>query len=51
MPQSPKPKPDDLEQAKRFAEMAREIEADEKPDALDRAVKKLDLQKSQKKAG
>jgi len=45
MPRKPTPKPDDPEQVKRFAAMAKEIEADEKPDALERALKKLNLQK------
>jgi hypothetical protein len=46
-------KPDDPEQSKRFKEMAREIEVDERPDAFDRAFKKViqpprqdDLEKS-----
>jgi hypothetical protein len=30
-------KPDDPEQSKRFKEMAREVEVDERPDAFDRA--------------
>lgn len=37
MPRESKPKPDDPEQFKRFIDMAREVEADESPGALDRA--------------
>jgi hypothetical protein len=53
MPRKPKPKPDDPEQFKRFIDMAREVEVDEAPDALDRAFdkvispKRLDRNKSQ----
>lgn len=35
------PKPDNPEQFKRFIEMAREVEVDESPDALDRAFNKV----------
>lgn len=41
MPRKPKPKPDNPEQFKRFLETAREVEADESPDAIDRAFKKV----------
>lgn len=48
MPRKPKsplkpksPPPDNPEQFKRFIEMAREVEADESPDAIDRAFKKV----------
>lgn len=41
MPRNPKTKPDDPEQLKRFKEMAREINADETPGALDRAFNKV----------
>ena len=41
---SPKPKPDDPAQSKRFIDMAREVEADD-PDALDLAFKKIGPQK------
>jgi hypothetical protein len=34
-------KPDNLGQFKRFIEMAREIEVDESPDAIDRAFNKV----------
>jgi hypothetical protein len=34
-----RPKPDNPEQFKRFIDMAREVEADESPDAVDRAFK------------
>jgi hypothetical protein len=37
----PKPKPDNPEQLKRFIDMAREVEADESPEALDRAFNKV----------
>jgi hypothetical protein len=39
------PKRDDPEESKRFIEMAREVEADEREDALDRALGNLDLRK------
>jgi hypothetical protein len=41
MPRKPRPKPDDPEQFKRFLEIAREVEADESPDAIDRAFNKV----------
>jgi hypothetical protein len=41
MPRKPKPPPDDPEQFKRFIDMAREVGADESPDALDRAFRKV----------
>jgi hypothetical protein len=41
MPRKPKPQPDDPEQFKRFIDMAREVEVDESPEALDRAFKKV----------
>jgi hypothetical protein len=41
MPRKPKPKPDNPEEFKRFIDMAREVEADESPDALDRALNKV----------
>jgi hypothetical protein len=41
MPRKPKPKPDNPEQFKRFIDMAREIEVDESPEALDRAFNKV----------
>jgi hypothetical protein len=34
-------KPDNPEQFKRFIDMAREVEADENPDAVDRAFNKI----------
>jgi hypothetical protein len=37
----PKPQPDDPEQYRRFVDMAREVEADETPEALDRAFNKV----------
>jgi len=37
----PKTKPDDPAESKRFIDMAREVDADESPDALDRAFKKV----------
>lgn len=43
MPRKP-PKPrqkTDLEQHKRFLEMAREVEVDERPEAFERAFKKV----------
>lgn len=39
MTRKPSPPPDDPEQSKRFAETAREVEADESPGAFDRAFK------------
>lgn len=41
MPRKPKPRTDDSEQLKRFKEMAREVEVDETPAALDRAFNKV----------
>jgi hypothetical protein len=41
MPRKPAPKPDDPEQAKRFIEMAREVEADETKEGAERAFKKI----------
>jgi len=41
MPRKPKPPPDNPEQFKRFIDMAREVEADESPDAIDRAFEKV----------
>jgi hypothetical protein len=41
MPRKPNPKPDNPEQFKRFVDMAREVEADESPDAVDRAFKRV----------
>jgi hypothetical protein len=37
----PAPKPDDPEQYRRFVETAREVEADESPDAMDRAFDRV----------
>jgi hypothetical protein len=41
MPHKPKPKPDNLEQFKRFIEIAREVGADERPDAIDHVLRKI----------
>jgi hypothetical protein len=41
MPKKPESKPDDPAQSKRFTDMAREVEADEREDALDRAFGKV----------
>jgi len=38
---TPPAKPDDPEQSKRFIDMAREIGADERPEAIDEAFKKV----------
>jgi hypothetical protein len=41
-PTNPKrPAPDDPEQSKRFIDMAREVEADESPEKLERFFKKI----------
>ena len=37
----PSPKPDNPEQYRRFVETAREAEADERPDAMDRAFERV----------
>jgi len=37
----PPPKPDDPAESKRFIDIAREVEADESEDALDRAFEKV----------
>lgn len=44
-----KPKPDDPAQYNRFVELAREVEADEAPDAMDRAFERV-IQPSQRNA-
>lgn len=41
MPRKLKPQPDNPEQFKRFIDMAREVEADESSDAIDRAFKRV----------
>jgi len=41
MPRKPKPKPDNPEQFKRFLETARDVEVDESPEALERALRKV----------
>jgi hypothetical protein len=41
MPRKPKPQPDNPEQFKRFIDMARKVEVDESPGALDRALDKI----------
>ncbi len=41
MPRKPKLKPDNPEQFKRFIEIAREVEVDESPEAIDRAFNKV----------
>lgn len=38
---APPSRPDDPEQFKRFIDMAHEVEADESPDAIDRAIDKV----------
>lgn len=40
-PISPPPEADNPEEAKRFIDMAREVEADESPDAVDRAFDRV----------
>lgn len=41
MSRKPKPKPDDPEQYKRFRETAKAVEADEDPEAFERAFRKV----------
>ena len=41
MGRKPNPPPDDPAQSKRFIDMAREVEADESKDALERAFEKV----------
>lgn len=41
MPRKPSPPADNPEEFKRFVDMAREVEADEAPDAIDRAFRKV----------
>jgi hypothetical protein len=50
MPCKPKPLPDNPEQFKRFIDMAREVEADDSPDALDRAFDKVISSKEKSKS-
>lgn len=40
MPRKPPAKPDDPEEYKRFLETAKKVEADESPEAFDRAFKR-----------
>jgi hypothetical protein len=40
-PRTPRPKPDDPAQAKRFAKMARELGVDESPGAFEKGLKKV----------
>ena len=51
MPRKPTPPHDDPEQSKRFIDTAREIEADERPEAFERAFKKVVPPKSPPKKG
>jgi hypothetical protein len=37
----PKPRQDDPAQSRRFIDMAREVEADESPEALEQALRKI----------
>lgn len=41
MPRKPKPKPDDPAESRRFIELAREVEADERPETFDRIFRKV----------
>jgi hypothetical protein len=41
MPRKPSPPADNPEEFKRFVDMAREVEADEAPDAVDRAFRRV----------
>jgi hypothetical protein len=41
MPRKPAPKPDDPAQHKRFIDMAREVEVDEREGTLDRAFERI----------
>ena len=41
MTRKPTPKPDNPEQFKRFIETAREVGADERPEAIDRAFERV----------
>jgi len=41
MPDKPTPQPDNPEQSKRFIETAREVGADESPEAFERAFEKV----------
>jgi hypothetical protein len=41
MPRKPVPPPDDPEESQRFIDTAREVEADESPEAFDRAFDKV----------
>ena len=45
MPRKPNPPRDDPEESKRFMETAREIGADESPEAFERVIKKVIPQK------
>lgn len=41
MPRKPTPKRDDPEESERFIKTAREVEADERPEVLERTFKKI----------
>ena len=41
MPRKPKPPSDDPAESKRFIDMARELGADERPEAFERALEKV----------
>jgi hypothetical protein len=45
MPRKPAPKPDDPTQSQRFLDIAKEVGADADDKALERAFKRIDLEK------
>ena len=48
MSKQPPPKPDDPEQYKRFVETAKEVEADDDPEVLEKALGKISAVRSPK---
>ena len=48
MSKKPAPKPDDPEQSKRFVETAKEVEADDDPEALEKALTRIAPMRSPK---
>jgi hypothetical protein len=50
MPRTPNPPPDNLEQSKRFIEIAREVEADGTKEEFDRVFRKVSSQRPTKRS-
>lgn len=50
MPHNPTPPPDDPEQSKRFIDTARQVEADEDPEAFEKAFREVVKPKEPRRA-